>query len=82
MGISLPFALPAVRRASDNCFAPLQAHHATPRLPTVAALSKPPLLTGLQLLPVGLSVITVSHYRVSLDAFAAPLALLLLSTPR
>lgn len=75
MGIFLPFALPVLRRASDSYFA-------TPRLPTAAALSKPPLLTGLQLLPVGLSVITVSHYRVSLEALAAPLALLLLSTPR
>lgn len=75
MGIFLPFALPVLRRASDSYFA-------TPRLPTAAALSKPPLLTRLQLLPVGLSVITVSHYRVSLEALAAPLALLLLSTPR
>lgn len=79
MGIFLPFALPVLRRASDSYFAPLQA---TPRLPAAAALSKPPLLTRLQLLPVGLSVITVSHYRVSLEALAAPLALLLLSTPR
>lgn len=82
MGIFLPFALPVLRRASDSYFAPLQAHHLTPRLPTAAALSKPPLLTRLQLLPVGLSMITVSHYRVSLEALAAPLALLLLSTPR
>lgn len=75
MGIFLPLALPVLRRASDSYFA-------TPCLPTAAALSKPPLLTRLQLLPVGLSMITVSHYRVSLEALAAPLALLLLSTPR
>lgn len=70
-GVFLPISLPVlllIMTLSLSKYAP------------VMALCKPPLLTRLQLLPAGPRVITVSRYCWSLDASAAPLVPLLLTT--